>query len=213
MARTSTRRSYDSSRRQAMAEETRLAVIAAATALFSERGWSGTGMRDVARRAGVSVETVYGTAGSKAQLLMRALDVGVVGDDEPVPLVDRPQFRALGEGDRRTRLAATARLLTDQNARVAPLHRCLTHGATGDHDLAARQREVHERQRTSFRLGLELVTGRRLDQALVDGLQAIGSPEVYLLLVESSGWSTQKYEEWLADTMARLLEHLPEEKS
>jgi AcrR family transcriptional regulator len=194
-----------------MAEETRLSVIEAATRLFAERGWSGTGMRDIANAAGVSVETVYGTAGSKAQLLVRALDVGVVGDDEPVPLADRPQFRALGEGDRRTRVTATARMLADQNARVAPLHRCLAHGATDDEALAVHHREVHERQRTSYRQGLELVTGRRLDQALVDGIQALGSPEVYLLLVEQSGWSTKKYQEWLADTMGRLLDHLPEE--
>src|ERR1700759_5486410 len=86
MPRASThRRSYDSSRRQAMAEETRLSVIEAATTLFGRRGWAGTGMRDLAQEAGVSVETVYGTAGSKSQLLMRALDVGVVGDDQPVP--------------------------------------------------------------------------------------------------------------------------------
>jgi AcrR family transcriptional regulator len=213
MTASSTRRSYDSSRRQAMAEETRLAVITAASKLFGERGWNGTGMRDVAKAAGVSVETVYGTAGSKAQLLMRALDVGVVGDDQPIPLAERPQFRALAEGDRRTRLVATARLLSEQNARVAHLHRTLAHGATGDPDLAERRREVHERQRTSFREGIELVLGRRPNPALVDGIQALGSPDVYLLLVESSGWSTHHYEEWLADTMARLLEHLPEETS
>ena len=211
MPRTSTPRSYDSSRRQAMAEETRLAVIAAATRLFGERGWSGTGMRDIAREAGVSVETVYGTAGSKAHLLMRALDVGVVGDDEPVPLADRPQFRALGEGDRTARLQAVARMLAEQNARVARLHRSLAHGATGDPDLAERHREVHARQRTSYAQGLELVLGRRPDPALVDGFQALGSPEVHLLLVESSGWSIHHYEQWLADTMAKLLEHLPEE--
>ena len=55
---TSPRRSYDSSRRQAMAEETRLSVIDAATRLFAENGWACTGMRDVAKAAGVSVETV-----------------------------------------------------------------------------------------------------------------------------------------------------------
>jgi AcrR family transcriptional regulator len=205
------RRSYDSSKRQAMAEETRLSVIDAATRLFAERGWSGTGMRDIAKAAGVSVETVYGTAGSKSQLLVRALDVGVVGDDEPIPLAERAEFRALGEGDRRTRVLAVARMVSAQYARVALLHRTLDHGATGDEDLAMKSGELYERQRTSFREGLELVLGRSPEPELVEGLQAIGSPEVYLLLVGSAGWSEEKYQEWLAATFGRLLDHIPEE--
>jgi AcrR family transcriptional regulator len=208
-----TTRSYDSSRRQALAEETRLSVIEAATRLFAERGWSGTGMRDIAKAAGVSVETVYGTAGSKAQLLVRAVDVGVVGDDDPIPLAERAEFRALGVGDRHARLMAVARMVSTQYARVAQLHRTLEHGATGDKDLAARSSELYERQRTSFGDGLELVLGRRPEPELVEGLQAIGSPEVFLLLVNSAGWSEQKYQEWLAETMARLLDHIPEEKA
>jgi AcrR family transcriptional regulator len=206
------RRSYDSTRRQAMAEETRLSVIAAATRLFAERGWSGTGMRDIAKAAGVSVETVYGTAGSKAQLLMRALDVGIVGDDEPIPLAERPEFRALGTGDRSSRLRAVAGLVGRLNARVALLHRALGAGASGDASLAAMEHELYQRQLTSFGDGLELVLDRRPPAALVEALQAIGSPEAYLLLVRSAGWSQQRYQEWLADTFGRLLD-IPEEKA
>ncbi len=208
---TSPRRSYDSSRRQAMAEETRLSVIDAATRLFAENGWAGTGMRDVAKAAGVSVETVYGTAGSKSQLLIRALDVGVVGDDDPIPLAERAMFRALGEGDRPTRLLKMARMVSALYARVAALHRTLGHAATSDKELAGRLGELHQRQLTSFSDGLELILGRSPEPELAHGLQAIGSPEVYLLLVESTGWSEEQYQEWLATTLGRLLDHIPEE--
>jgi AcrR family transcriptional regulator len=196
-----------------MAAQTQLSVIQAATRLFVERGWAGTGMRDVAAAAGVSVETVYATAGSKTQLLMRALDVGVVGDDEPVPLADRPEFMALGQGDRRTRLVASVRVLAGLNARVAPLHRALAHAAMGDDVLAQKERELYQRQLVTFGEGLALVLGRRPEPALVEGLQAIGSAEVYLVLVGSAGWSEEQYQEWLADAFARLLEHPPEEKA
>jgi AcrR family transcriptional regulator len=64
--------------------------LVVSTRLFAENGWSGTDMRDVARTAQVSVETVYANFGSKGSLLRQALDVAVVGDDEPVPLSDRP---------------------------------------------------------------------------------------------------------------------------
>jgi AcrR family transcriptional regulator len=89
--------------------QTRLAILAVATRLFAGQGWAGTGMRDVARAAGVSVETVYANFGSKAQLLKQAMAVAVVGDDEPVPLSDRPGFRALAEGNIKARAAAAGR--------------------------------------------------------------------------------------------------------
>ena len=59
---------------------------------------------------------------------------------------------------------------------------------------------------------MSLILGRPAPE-LVNGLQAIGSPEVYLQLVGSAGWSATQYEEWLAHTWGRLLDHIPEEKS
>ena len=78
------RRAYRSSRRQQQAVANRTQVLDAALLLFADRGFAATGMRDVAREAGVSVETVYANFGSKTDLLMAAIDVGVVGDVEPV---------------------------------------------------------------------------------------------------------------------------------
>ena len=71
------RRTYRSTRRREQAAETQAAILEAATRLFGERGWAATGMRDVARQAGVSVETVYTGFGSKSDLLMAAIDVAV----------------------------------------------------------------------------------------------------------------------------------------
>jgi len=71
-----------------MALQHRQAVLEAATARFSERGWAAS-VRDTASTAGVSVETVYVHFGSKVDLLNRVMDVAVVGDHDPVALVDR----------------------------------------------------------------------------------------------------------------------------
>ena len=54
-----TPRRYDSSARREQARATRRQVLAAATALFLERGYAATTMADVAARAGVVVQTVY----------------------------------------------------------------------------------------------------------------------------------------------------------
>ncbi|NLV55713.1 MAG: helix-turn-helix transcriptional regulator, partial [Acidimicrobiales bacterium] len=48
------RRTYRSPRREQQARETREALLTAATTLFTTRGWAATGMRDIAREAGVA---------------------------------------------------------------------------------------------------------------------------------------------------------------
>src|SRR5258708_38165514 len=46
-----------------------------------------------------------------------------------------------------------------------------------------------------------------------DIIHALASPEVYRLLVIDRGWTVQRYQEWLAATLAGpLLPPLPEEK-
>jgi AcrR family transcriptional regulator len=191
-----------------MAEDNRAAVLEAAADLFATRGWS-TGMRDIAKAARVSVETVYATARTKAELLIRVIDVGVVGDDDPVALSQRPQFLALGEGSRAERVAAAARLITESNQRVAALQRTFAHAAAGDAELARRWRESEATQREQYAQGVRKVLGRRPGKDVVDGIWAIGSTEVYLQLTGTAGWSPQKYCRWLADRIGQLL---PEEK-
>lgn len=206
------KRAYESPRRRASAADTRRAVIAAATALFTERGWA-TSVRDIAREAGVAVETVYSVVGSKRELLKVALDVGIVGDDEPVPLAEREEFAALGAGDRSTRLGRSAAMMAEQYSRVAALHQALDQGAAADEELAELRRHAHEQQRTTFTEGLTLALGRRPEPELVDGLLAICSPATYLHLIQMAGWTQEQYQQWLAQTLLQLVAHLPEESA
>lgn len=199
------RRAYTSPRRRQQAAETRAAVLAAAAALFSEKGWAATGMRDVARAAGVSVETVYASFGSKADLLMAAMDVSVVGDVLPVPLAGRAEFTALGEGRPAERAAAAARLVTQVHARTAGIYLALRQAATADPGLAGRMREGEERRRVSVEQGLALVAGRPVTPQERDGLWAVTGVEVYRLLTELPGWTPREYQAWLAGVFVRLL--------
>jgi AcrR family transcriptional regulator len=192
-----------------MADLTRRSVLAAADDLFRTRGWSGTSMREIAARAGVAVETVYAAAGSKRTLLLRVIDVAVVGDDDPVPLAERPEFAALGVGSRSDRVAAAAHLLSALNARTAALNRALEHAAPGDRALAEALDAGRARQRASHRGGLALVLGRQPDADLVESIWALCHGEVYLLLVESAGWTDEQYEHWLVDVLTRQLTPLP----
>ncbi len=200
------RRPYRSQRRAQQAAETRASVLAAATRLFGERGWSATGMRDVAREAGVSVETVYAGFGSKSELLMAAIDVAVVGDSEPVPLDQRSMFAALGQGDRGQRVRAASQMLTGIHRRTAGVNHALREAAASDPDLDRLMREREEGRRQNVEQGMALVTGRQVTGRESDAMWAVLDVSVYRLLTDLRGWSDDQYEEWVADAIDRLLD-------
>ena len=52
---------------------------------------------------------------------------------------------------------------------------------------------------------MTLVMGRPPTPQERDGLWALLSVDVYLLLVEHSGWSTEEYEGWLAATLDAVI--------
>ena len=199
------RRPYRSPRREQQAAETREAVLAAAVELFGTRGWAATGMRDVARGAGVSVETVYAGFRSKSDLLTAVIDLATVGDTAPVPLDERPEFTALGSGTRQQRARAAARLVTGIHHRNAGVLLALRQAAASDRELARLLREAEQRRRIDVEQGVSLITGRAVTREECDGLWAVFAVEVYQLLTGLRGWTPQQYETWLADVIDRLL--------
>lgn len=198
-------RAYRSPRRQEQAAETRELVLSAASMLFGAQGWSATGMRDVAREAGVAVETVYANFRSKSELLMAAIDVGVVGDVEPVPLAQRPEFAALSVGSFADRAAAAARLVADVHERTSGLRRALGEAAVSEPALADTLVLAENRRLVNVMQAAELITGRRVDPMERDGVWAVTSFEVFHLLTGIAGWSTRRYQDWLAQVLGQLL--------
>lgn len=199
------RRPYRSTRRRQQAAETRALVLAAATSLFADRGWSATGMRDIAKEAGVAVETVYANFGSKTELLLTAIDVGVVGDAEPVPLSQRPEFAALGVGSVEDRITAAARMLCGINHRTWGLRRALNEAAGSEPQLASKLHELEHRRRDNIGQGVEMVVRGPVDDDLLDALWVVMGPDVFCLLTQVGARSVEDYERWLATTIRRLL--------
>jgi AcrR family transcriptional regulator len=197
-------RTYRSPRRALQAQQTRAAVLAACRALFSERGWAATGVRDVARAAGVSVETVYATLGGKVALLTAALDGAVVGDDDPIPLSERPMFLAMGEGEFEARVRTAAALITDIHVRTIGLQRALREGAGGEPALADLLATQEANRRASTGQGMALVLRRPVSERERDLFWAQTCPEVFDALVNRSGWSTEDYATWVASLIEDL---------
>jgi AcrR family transcriptional regulator len=206
------RRAYDSSRRREQALATRRAVLEAARERFVERGYVATTIDAIAAGAGVSPETVYATFGNKRALLSALLDVTMAGDDDPVPILERPWVRQLrDEDDPRAALrllARNGRLILE---RTAPVHEVLRGAAAADPEIASLW-ERNKAQRFAGQRALLRILTRRAPlrhglaaATATDVLFAIGSPETYRLLVIDRGWSADRFERWYADTLARLL--------
>ena len=199
------RRPYRSGLREQQAAATRRAVVDAARGLFVANGWAATGMREVAAAAGVAVETVYSHFSSKRGLLQAVLDTAVTGDDAPEALAERDDFLAAGKGPLPERIRAAARLLTAIQVRTASVNVLLRQAAPADEEVAEMLRTTRENQRIDHAAGFELINGRAPSRTERDGSWAIASPEVYLLLVEESGWSPEEYEAWIAELMERVI--------
>ena len=191
-------------RGQARTRLARAAVVEAARDLFLERGYGTTTVEAISERSDVPVATVYRLFSSKHGILAALLDVSIVGDDEEVPMADRPHVRALlGDPDPHSQLAGFVAIAVDVNARVAPIYRILTSAAGSDPSAAelldelGRQRQQGQRlvARSLARAGALRADLRERDAA--DVIHALNSPEVYRLLVVDRGWSHARYERWL----------------
>src|SRR5215207_6953244 len=78
-------RRYNSAKRQTAAQRTRRAILDSALRLFTEQGYAGTTMAEIAATAGVAVDTVYTVVGPKLALFRLLMETAISGTDEPVP--------------------------------------------------------------------------------------------------------------------------------
>lgn len=141
------KRPYRSQRRREQARDTRRRIIGAAHDLFVSEGYGRTTIAEVARAAGVAVETVYAAYGNKPTLLRQAWYATSRGDEEDIRLLDRPEIRAvLAEPDLATRFQALATVLTPVFRRITPLLRALQGAATSEPAAAAMLAEFDERR-------------------------------------------------------------------
>jgi AcrR family transcriptional regulator len=116
-------RTYRSSVREEQARRTRQAILDAARRLFAEQGYAATTIAQVAKAAGVAVDTVYASVGAKPVLMRLLMETAISGTDKAVPAEQRDyvrQVRAAATAREKIRIYASA--VTAANTRLAPLH-------------------------------------------------------------------------------------------
>jgi len=208
------KRPYDSSRRQEQARRTRARVIEAASGLFIAKGYAGTSVAQIAEAAEVSPQTIYGAFGTKAALLGAAVEVAMVGDDEPVAVLDRPAAReALAATTAADAAARFASVLTELLERAGRLLHAADAAAQEDPELRAlweggHRARLEDMGRAADAFAASGLLRPGLDaEAATDLLWVLASPDAYRSCTVLRGWSAHRYEQWLRDTLlATVLE-------
>lgn len=209
---TEVKRPYDASGRQARARARRLAVVLAARDLFERDGYRLTTIAAIAAQAGVSAESVYKGFGTKAALAKEVFDLALAGDDEPVPVAERPAMLAVrDEPDVRRKIALFAAGLAQRQARSADVTILIRDGRHVDDSLApiwARMRDEGLAGMTA--LGRHLLETGQLRPGLGlaevrDALWNYLAIDHYERLVLDRGWSLDRYERWLAEAITSAL--------
>lgn len=205
-------RRYRSAVREESARRTRQAVVTAAAELFVAHGYAGTSLADVAAAAGVARPTVFAAFGSKAALLRQVLDEALAGDDEPVPVAQRPWFQPIWEADSQAGvLDAYAGVCTLLGRRAARIFETVRRAA----DNAPEAAEVWETLLRNRRAGARMVVERvralgpvRQDpdtERAVDVLWIFNDLALYDALVSRCGWTEQAFRGWLSERMRDAL--------
>lgn len=206
MAAETPRRPYNSERRREGADRNRAAVLAACRELLVRDGYHAMTVRAVAERAGVSAETVYKSFGGKPGMVKALWDITLAGDDEPVPMAERPQAREfLRTREPAAKLRLYAAYVRGIHERIAALFALLAQAGPEVLEIGEQERLTAV---TAFVAHLDEagVLDPEADRArLADALWALAGPQLYIQLTAGRGWSADTYEDWLAATLTATL--------
>jgi AcrR family transcriptional regulator len=209
------KRSYDSRLRDARAEATRLAIVAAAGRLFAERGYAATSIEEIAAAAGVGRATVFTSVGGKPELLKEAYRLAVRGPaNAATPLGQQARSRRISaEADAHKLLAGYAGVMVEVGRRLAPLYEAVRAAAHADPEARELWQLITEERRTAAtgivrRLAERNALLHTLDrQHASDILWVLNDPALYQLLVTQRRWTQRRFRSWLTHSMqTQLLE-------
>jgi AcrR family transcriptional regulator len=199
-------------RRARRSARTRQAILDAAGDLFAERGYAGATIEAIADAADVAVETVYARFGNKRGILVAYLDVSVVGDDDPVPLLEREAVRAVAaEVDQHRQVRLLAHLARSILARSDRAQQALLGAAASDRSLDELVALDDQRRRVTHRAFVEMLRrngplrpGLSLEDA-TDTYSALSNPGTYSFMTRRRGWTPDQFEKWIGDCFEVLL--------
>jgi AcrR family transcriptional regulator len=190
--------------RERRARLTQDEILQSARRLFAERGYARTSVRDIARAAGVSAQTVYDSVGSKQALVARLNDL--IDTEAGIAAIARA---AAESADPREVAATQARVTRSILEHSGDIIHALVTGAAAEPELAAVLEEGQRRHLEGARMVVGLLQREGALRPDVDDpvetLAALADVRVALVLRENYGWSLDRIESWIASASRALL--------
>jgi AcrR family transcriptional regulator len=207
------KRKYDSTRRQAQADETRRQILTAANKLFAERGYAGATIEAIAAEARVAPETIYAIFRNKGKILASLVNfLSATSSEERVPLLERAGPQAVAqERDQRRQLQLFAQVVANNLEGNASISEIILVAAKTDPEIEKILKHFIKQRRQHMAVAVHQIAANGSfrenidDKYATDTVWTLASPETFLLLTRDLGWSKEKYIQWLADTLARVL--------
>jgi AcrR family transcriptional regulator len=200
------KRIYRSESRSAQAVQTKARILATAQQLFESEGFECVTIEKIAKQASVSIPTVYSLFQSKRGVL-RALMDEALPTDQRIALVEKSQ-QAASPQERLSFSAKIARQMYDAEKEQMDIFR-------GAAVLAPEFREL-EKEREMRRYDRQEMTIKAMskEKSLAKGLTpskardilwAFTGRDMYRMFVIEQGWSSDAYEQWLAQLLIKTL--------
>jgi AcrR family transcriptional regulator len=193
-------------RRQRQAEQTRLEIIEAGRRLFASQGYARTSVAEIAGAAGVSVQTIYDSLGSKAAIVRHLNDL-IDAEGGVAELASRIPTATDGAA----LLDIVISISHNINERCDDIVATVYSSAPLEPELAA----VRDESRRRHRQGVRGLTGRvaeigalrddlAVDEA-ADIIAAMTDPQVARTFVTAYGWTWSRWHAWVLAALTTMV--------
>ena len=193
--------------RDRRAEVTRQAILDAARVMFRDEGFNGTSIRELAEHAGVAVQTIYSTFGSKVGVA-EALNDQLEAEADVRALA----VQGLSSSDPREVLRLLARMqrqIWERCGDIIMIGRQSALGGDEGKALWDKGQRAHREGLARFAQHLAelgaLRPGLSAERAGVE-LVALANVDTYAAFTETGGLSFDDLEEWLAGALTTVLD-------
>jgi AcrR family transcriptional regulator len=191
-------------RRAVQAEETRKEILGSARRQFATKGYAATSLKEIAAEAGVSIQTVYDSVGSKSDLVRRLNDL--IDSESGISEIART---LQVETDPVALCRIPARVTRSVLASSADIIRSVLDGSRADLDLADVAREGGRRHRAGSRAVVDrlAILGHldprvSIEEATIT-VSALADYRLGLILIDDHGLSLNQVEDWIAAATVR----------
>jgi AcrR family transcriptional regulator len=200
------KRTYNSENRDTQAAQTRSRILEAAQELFQTEGFDRVTINKIAKAAEVSMPTIYAIFKSKRGMLQSLIDEAFP-PEQFATLVDD----VMQENSPKKRLNITAKLARQ----IYDAERGLMDILRGASVVAPEFKELEqEREQRRYERQTESINKMVKEKSLAKGLSpqkardilwALTGRDMYRMFVVERGWTSDAYEEWLAQLLAKSL--------